>query len=513
MMTFPGFSVRLGLPLLLLALITGCTQDSTQSSDPPPPSAPSEFVAAQASFSRINLSWRDNSLDETGFQVERTTDTVSGVWQQCAVAARNQIAAQDTSFTGGTQYYYRVRAVSNFGIGNPSNVAQLLAWADLPAPQMSVIQVSHFAVRVTWTDESNAETSFRVERSPTRTSPSWPTLAIVGQDVTFMDDTLIAPSTTYFYRVRAENEHGQGPYSNTDSARTAPPFPATSGFVGTQHTRTLVDLNWNIDPLADSLRIEHSTDSTVWSVVSVLGPAVTAYHDNVGAENQLNFYRLCSLDSLGRSAYSPLSIWTWPAVYDFSTDQTGEFTVTPVNGTAIWQWDQQEMAGEFTISHPGSGGGLSRLRTNYAMPNTGWFDSKFRAIQWFGSGATANYAEFRLKLGAADSTKVFRVIFRRDSTFAGYYPQESPGSHTEIRLATNPQLPVVSESAWHRVQVFHRGNQWALYVDGTRCWYTNNLYIALGQNGLVQEWEFAQGNGPVIQSFWVDDVARDSDTP
>jgi predicted phage tail protein len=78
-----------------------------------PPSAPSGLKAAAASKTQINLTWADNSSDETGFKVERSTDGVT--YTQLAALAANSKSYASTSLTGGKKYYYRVRAYNADG--------------------------------------------------------------------------------------------------------------------------------------------------------------------------------------------------------------------------------------------------------------------------------------------------------------------------------------------------------------------------------------------------------------
>jgi len=76
-----------------------------------PPAAPTGLTAAAASASQINLSWTDNSDDETGFKVERAA--ASGGHTQVATVGANVRNYADTGLTPGTTYSYRVRATNS----------------------------------------------------------------------------------------------------------------------------------------------------------------------------------------------------------------------------------------------------------------------------------------------------------------------------------------------------------------------------------------------------------------
>ena len=73
--------------------------------------APNNLTVTPASSSQINLSWTDQSTNETGFQVERKTGA-GGTYAQIATAAANTTTYSDNGLAEGTTYFYRVRAVN-----------------------------------------------------------------------------------------------------------------------------------------------------------------------------------------------------------------------------------------------------------------------------------------------------------------------------------------------------------------------------------------------------------------
>jgi hypothetical protein len=76
------------------------------------------------------------------------------------------------------------------------------------------------SILLTWTDASNNETGFRIERSTA--GGSFAEIATVGANVTsFTNNTSLLPSTAYTYRVRAYNASTTSGYSNTSSATTS----------------------------------------------------------------------------------------------------------------------------------------------------------------------------------------------------------------------------------------------------------------------------------------------------
>jgi hypothetical protein len=73
------------------------------------------------SSSRINLSWTDNSNNETGFKVERSID--GSTFTQIATVGANVTRYANTELPSLTRFYYRVRAYNAGGNSAYSNIA------------------------------------------------------------------------------------------------------------------------------------------------------------------------------------------------------------------------------------------------------------------------------------------------------------------------------------------------------------------------------------------------------
>lgn len=76
------------------------------------PAAPSNVQAAAVSYNKINVSWADNSNNETGFEVLRAT-SINGTYTQ--IATVNGTSYVDSALAANTTYYYKVRAIGAFG--------------------------------------------------------------------------------------------------------------------------------------------------------------------------------------------------------------------------------------------------------------------------------------------------------------------------------------------------------------------------------------------------------------
>jgi Domain of unknown function (DUF1929)/Fibronectin type III domain len=83
---------------------------------------------------------------------------------------------------------------------------------------LSATAISSSQINLSWTDNSNNETGFKVERS--KNGRRFKRIATVDADVTTYSNTGLHRRTTYYYRVRAYNEAGNSDYSNIASATT-----------------------------------------------------------------------------------------------------------------------------------------------------------------------------------------------------------------------------------------------------------------------------------------------------
>jgi fibronectin type 3 domain-containing protein len=88
------------------------------------PVAPSNLAATAVSGSRIDLTWADNSTNEDGFKLYRSTDGINWVW--FATAGANATAYTWTGASPASTYYFRVTAYNAMGDSDPSNTASLV---------------------------------------------------------------------------------------------------------------------------------------------------------------------------------------------------------------------------------------------------------------------------------------------------------------------------------------------------------------------------------------------------
>lgn len=188
---------------------------------PPPPVAPNQLTATAISSTQINLSWHDNSATETSFEIESSVG--GGSFSLIRTLAANLVSANITGLAPGTVYTFRVRAVSTTtGASGYSDEASATTLALPPPPaapsSLSATTVSGVQINLSWTDNSNNETGFKIERSADGVAFSQ--IATVGANVTSYANSDLSSATPYHYRVRASNGSGDSAYSGIASATT-----------------------------------------------------------------------------------------------------------------------------------------------------------------------------------------------------------------------------------------------------------------------------------------------------
>jgi C1A family cysteine protease len=96
---------------------------------PQTPLAPNSLSASSVSQSQINLTWDDNSSNETGFKIERSPNGATN-WGQIGTVGADVTAYTNSGLPGETQFYYRVRAYNTYGDSEYSNVASAVTWGN-----------------------------------------------------------------------------------------------------------------------------------------------------------------------------------------------------------------------------------------------------------------------------------------------------------------------------------------------------------------------------------------------
>ncbi len=201
--------------------------------------------------SSISIKWSDNSGNENGFKIYRSLDQYLEFVEVGSVAS-NVTSFTDNSIQPSIQYYYRVRSYNDAGYSNYTGAlsvkVQSVELPELPysPTKLTAIEVQYTRAVINWTDNSDNETGFEIERSGPDDFGIKTTFTVSGNVTDFTDDGL-EMNKAYQYRVRAFNNDGFSAYSNAIQVITPvikPPVAPTL-LKSTDFTDKSITVSWD----------------------------------------------------------------------------------------------------------------------------------------------------------------------------------------------------------------------------------------------------------------------------
>ncbi|MEI7984242.1 MAG: fibronectin type III domain-containing protein [Armatimonadota bacterium] len=269
------------------------------------PALPSGLGAQTLSSTEIKLTWSDNSDNEDSFKIERRLDGSSN-WDEVKTTSPNATTWTDSGLTKKTKYYYHIKSVNEIGsLGWTSEVNATTT--DTPPRKPLSLQASatsYHIIHLTWTDDSDNEDGFRVER---QTGPdTWVPAGWANANAVSFDDYGVVGSTAYVYRAFAYNNGGDSDPSNTATATTpAPPIPATpSGLVANGISQSSIALHWTDNSDCENeFIIQRSTDGNSWFEVARTTANITTWNDNSLSASTTRWYKVAASNNTGPSGF------------------------------------------------------------------------------------------------------------------------------------------------------------------------------------------------------------------
>ncbi|MBI2919120.1 MAG: PKD domain-containing protein [Chloroflexi bacterium] len=322
------------------------------------PAAPSTLTAEVIGPSQVNLAWLDVANTETGFRVERSTDGIA--YTVLGTTAANAQSYGDTSAAKNTTYSYRVLAVNDNGASASSNVVQATTPNTIPAAPSALHLAAPAATQVdlSWTDNADNETGFRVERST-----DGATFALAGNvaaGVTAFSDAAVAQDTVYTYRVFALNVLGNSGASNTLQVSVGVPT-APSTLTAEVKGPFQVDLTWlDVANTETGFRVERSTDGIAFTVLGTTAANAQSYSDTSAAKNTTYSYRVFAVNNIGASASSNVVQATTPNTIPDGPSGLSAAPANPDRVTLTWT-DNSDNETSFLIERSTGGAGFAQL--------------------------------------------------------------------------------------------------------------------------------------------------------
>ena len=277
--------------------------------------------------SRVVVKFNDNSITETRFALERSTNgttwtEVGSLPMPLGNANVHQVGRTitDTSSNANTAYLYRVVAENTVGYGSgmPSMTVKSTSAtvaANAPAAPTSLTGTASLAagnvMRITlgWTETSQTQSGFAIQRSTDNGVTYTPLATVAGTARSYVDSPVTA-NATYKYRVQALSFAGDSAFSNIATVTATPPatVPAvptlltgTSVRTGTTQTDTIT---WGAVPGVTGYRIQRSLSSTFafGNTTVNVGPGTT--YSVTGLSRSVWYFRIASTNAVGTSSYS-----------------------------------------------------------------------------------------------------------------------------------------------------------------------------------------------------------------
>ena len=337
---------------------------SNETSVPTTLISPGGLTAQALSSSQVLLNWSDNSATETGFKIERSPVTDTNFTEIGTVPA-NATSFTDSGLSEATKYWYRVRAYNADTTSDYSAEKSVTTLYNIPvAPSgLTITSLLPNAVSLSWTDNSNNETGFKIQRKGA--TGGYADLTTKGANVTTYNNTGLTDGTLYYYRVCATNTAGDSAYSNEVNGIT--PLVIPTGLTATAISSSQINLTWTDNSSSESgYKIEHSpVDNLHYTEVATVGPNVTAYSDTGLNEGTKYYYRVRASNAITISGYSSAKNAT--TLFNIPVAPSGLTITTLQSAKIIIAWtDNSNNETGFKIQRKGATGGYADLTTKGA---------------------------------------------------------------------------------------------------------------------------------------------------
>ena len=181
------------------------------------PLKPSELTLTTSETTSLSFAWKDNSDNEEEFFIYRSL-LENGSFNIIDTTLENNNEYTDNELVSGTTYYYSVRASGEDGISNFSDTLTAVTAGPKAPSDLIAKATGNSSIELTWTDNSNNEEGFIIERSLNESS-DFEQIAIVNTNIDWYDDEGLTFNIEYFYRIRAYVADDSSEYTTTVSAK------------------------------------------------------------------------------------------------------------------------------------------------------------------------------------------------------------------------------------------------------------------------------------------------------
>jgi fibronectin type 3 domain-containing protein len=294
------------------------------------PATPRGLNAFTTSSGSIRLNWADNADNENNFTVERSEVSSSSGFSQFATLSADSQYYDDTGLAPLTTYYYRTAAYNNNGQSNYSTVTSATTQeAPLQPPAapsgLGGHALSSTTVSLTWTDNSDNESEFKIYRANSLSEP-FSLYATAAPNVVSSNIKGLEPATDYVFKVVSVNPAGSSTESNvieitTPVAPNTAPTPASDLSVGSVSSSTLT-LTWtDTSSNEEGFRIYAATTEN--GAYSEIATTTDLVYVNRGLKASTTYwYKVSAYNNAGESAQTTAVSGTLPPLAAINTAST-----------------------------------------------------------------------------------------------------------------------------------------------------------------------------------------------
>lgn len=279
--------------------------------------APSNLGISVDTNSAIVLKWDDNSTDESGFEIWRSTND-NRTYELYDTLDKNITTYTDTAVHKGIQYYYKVRSyIASDGLYSSfSNAASTGVGLINPPSNLRYTYISNSKVLLEWKDNSSNESGFMVERK-IGSDGTWSVVQWLSANKTSYTATNLNVYTEYYYRVRAYR-YSRNADSLSEEIMVSTAIPAAPSDVTAKALSTSqVKITWkdNSD-IEDGFRIMRKLSTGVYSKpLAEVTKDTTSFIDNTVQAGKRYYYKVVAYNNVGSLESKEAGVSTDRKVY------------------------------------------------------------------------------------------------------------------------------------------------------------------------------------------------------
>ncbi len=354
--------IKLYVSVLTLTFLLSCStrsDDNGNSTTTVVPVTPTNLIGTVASPTQINLSWTDNSTNETGFKIDRKVGSGNWVTDYGIVSNADVINFSDTSVSAGTTYSYRVSSFNS--VGKSLTYSNDVTLTPTAAPILPTVTTTAASSITETTATSGGNISNDGGAALTTRGVCWstspnPTIALMtktndgaGTAAFTSSITGLVANTTYYVRAYATNSVGTA-YGNEVNFTTlqnptginiaGPNVTDIDGNMYQSVTNcglTFTKQNLNVSKYSDGTPIPQVQDPTQWANLTT---GAWCYYENNTANGPIygklyNWYAVAGIYDATSAANPALRKKLAPTGYHIPSDAEWTTLITCLGGAGV----------------------------------------------------------------------------------------------------------------------------------------------------------------------------------